>query len=77
MKTNVKTESKIKNKHVSNSSKKKQEIIDQQDPDALEDAARRHREEVLHASIADTKQHLATVETNKSNEYAIVYPLRY
>ena len=56
MKTNVKIKSKITDKHIIPPSKKEQEIIDQQNRDALrEDAARRHREDVMHLPTADTK----------------------
>jgi hypothetical protein len=56
MKTKGKIKSRISNKLIVPPSKKEQEIIDQQNQDALrEDAARRHREDVMHLSIADTK----------------------
>jgi hypothetical protein len=56
MKTKVKIKSRIMNKHIIAPSKKEQEIIDQQNRDVLqEDAARRHREDVMHVSIADTR----------------------
>jgi hypothetical protein len=56
MKTKVKIESSIMNKHTIPPAKKKQEIIDQQNHDALlEDAARRHREDVMHVPLSDTR----------------------
>jgi predicted ThiF/HesA family dinucleotide-utilizing enzyme len=56
MKKKVKIKSTIANKHIIRPSKTEQEIIDQQNRDALqEDAARRHREDVMHVTIADTR----------------------
>jgi hypothetical protein len=56
MKKKVKIESRSINKHIISPSKKEQEIIDQQNREVLqEDAARRHREDVMHVTIADTK----------------------